>query len=74
MRTCKTCIYFRDGNCVRYPPQLVAVVDNEYYDATAWSEFPTISENDFCGEYRAGYTEGDELSDPLFQWRGDRHE
>ena len=42
MNICKTCAWFDDSTCHRYPPTILD--DGE----TCW---PTVYENEFCGEH-----------------------
>ena len=60
-RSCRTCAHFHDdGSCHRYPPS--APVFKVTYngvpsymktseDGSAMLAFPTVVENDVCGEY-----------------------
>jgi hypothetical protein len=43
--TCGTCGYFRDGFCLRYPPQLVF---SQNQINTQW---PSVAPETWCGEF-----------------------
>jgi hypothetical protein len=50
---CSNCAYFRaveeeGGNCHRYPPIWITTPEG------CGSDFPTVAEDDFCGEFVRG--------------------
>ena len=52
--SCLTCAFFRqyasedNGYCCRYPPKVLYDSDRDSYE----SVFPTVAQDDFCGEYQ----------------------
>jgi len=49
---CANCFYYSIGKCHRYPP--VVHIREQYYDGGAdkYGDFPKVSLDDWCGEYK----------------------
>ncbi len=59
---CKTCKWFKDGVCHKYPPMVIATSgDNAYLVAS--TEWPVVYETDFCGEYEPRIEQESDLGD-----------
>ena len=64
---CENCRFFDGGVCKRYPPSLVETVseyDYEYegnprYKDVIYHIFPSVPENEWCGEFKDGREGGD---------------
>lgn len=54
------------GYCQRYPPTVVEAINDPGDRSTTYSMFPTVQEDDWCGEYKEAkinlrvYTEDDD--------------
>jgi len=47
---CGKCIYFESGLCHRYPPIVSVVIDSKD-ELVPTLSFPTVEEDDWCGEF-----------------------
>jgi len=51
-QSCGQCKFFRtDGFCLRYPPQIVPLNDEETDELYPFSLFPQVNADEFCGEF-----------------------
>lgn len=52
--TCGKCLFFRGGNCMRFPPQVVSVMSAGASWQDVISRWPRVDEiSHVCGEYVA---------------------
>jgi len=59
--SCKTCEYFYESECRRFPPMIVHSERNtlevQIGDFLRYSEFPSVAEDWTCGEYKQSWAE-----------------
>ena len=49
--SCELCKYKKKSDCRRYPPQLI-YVSTDISDGYFVSDFPEITDNEWCGEFK----------------------
>jgi len=59
-KSCETCKHFYQGDCRRYPPQLVSVNDGPgEIGESIYSWFPSVCKSEWCGEYEKDFEDKD---------------
>lgn len=60
MRICENCIHQWGTECRRYPPRPIVYTFNSGLDSEIRSEWPTVSNNDSCGEFESESIENED--------------
>lgn len=53
--SCKTCKFYKDDSCKRYPPIICYELTYDRYGETkisTYSDYPVVEEENWCGEYK----------------------